>query len=95
MPPEMLEKLGVGVPGSSFSDSANSFQPEFVSPFLGAVCHPDGVDASGRLFELGAGYIAEVRWERSNGAIFKTDASFTPSAVKQKWAEVTDFSKPY
>ncbi|KIY72364.1 peroxisomal hydratase-dehydrogenase-epimerase [Cylindrobasidium torrendii FP15055 ss-10] len=77
MPPEMLSKLG----------------PEFVSPFLGAVCHPDGVDASGRVFELGAGYVGEIRWERSAGAIFKTDSSFTPSAVKAKFSEITDFTK--
>lgn len=43
---------------------------------------------------MGAGWIAEVRWERSDGAIFKTDASFTPSAVKQRWSEVIDFGKP-
>ncbi|PBK75606.1 multifunctional beta-oxidation protein [Armillaria solidipes] len=67
MPPEMLAKLG----------------PEFVPPFVAAVCHPEGPDASGRVFELGAGFIAEVRWERSDGAVFKTDASFTPSAVRK------------
>ncbi|KAK0485163.1 multifunctional beta-oxidation protein [Armillaria novae-zelandiae] len=79
MPPEMLAKLG----------------PEFVPPFVAAVCHPEGPDASGRVFELGAGFIAEVRWERSDGAVFKTDASFTPSAIKARWDEIVDFSKPY
>ncbi|KAK7454640.1 hypothetical protein VKT23_011393 [Stygiomarasmius scandens] len=78
MPPEMLANL----------------KPEFVAPFVASVCHPDGPDASGRIFEVGAGYVAEVRWERSDGAIFKTDASFTPSAVKARWSEVVDFSKP-
>lgn len=79
MPPDMLAKLS----------------PEFVAPFVAALCHPDGPEASGKIFEVGAGFIAEVRWERSEGTVFKTDASFTPSAVKAKWAEVTDFSKPY
>ncbi|KAK0469838.1 peroxisomal hydratase-dehydrogenase-epimerase [Desarmillaria tabescens] len=79
MPPEMLAKLG----------------PEFVPPFVAAVCHPEGPDASGRVFELGAGFIAEVRWERSDGAVFKTDSSFTPSAIKARWDEIVDFSKPY
>ena len=46
------------------------------------------------MFELGAGFVAEIRWERSKGAIFKTDASFTPSAVKARWNEITDFSHP-
>ncbi|KAJ4476218.1 peroxisomal hydratase-dehydrogenase-epimerase [Lentinula aciculospora] len=78
MPPEMLANL----------------QPEFVAPFVAAVCHPNGPDASGRIFEVGAGFIAEVRWEQSKGAMFKTDATFTPSAVKAKWSEITDFSQP-
>ncbi|KAJ6505946.1 peroxisomal hydratase-dehydrogenase-epimerase [Mycena vulgaris] len=65
MPPEMLANL----------------QPDLVAPFVLAVCHPDGPDASGRAFEVGAGFVAEIR--------------FTPSAVKAKWSELTDFSKPY
>ena len=48
-----------------------------------------------------------MRWERSRGpqflqdmmklrtgAIFRTDDSFTPSAVASKWAEVQDFTDP-
>ncbi|KAK2460883.1 hypothetical protein APHAL10511_007353 [Amanita phalloides] len=78
MPPDMLTHLS----------------PEFVAPFVAAICHPNGPDASGKIFELGAGCIAEIRWERSDGAIFKTDPSFTPSAVKARWSEITDFGKP-
>ncbi|KIM84914.1 hypothetical protein PILCRDRAFT_96628 [Piloderma croceum F 1598] len=65
MPPDMLANL----------------KPEFISPFVAAITHPDGPDASGKIFEVGAGWVAEIRWERSRGAVFKTDASFTPSAV--------------
>ncbi|KAF8896265.1 peroxisomal hydratase-dehydrogenase-epimerase [Infundibulicybe gibba] len=79
MPPEMLAGLN----------------PEYVAPFVVAISHPKGPDASGKIFEVGAGFVAELRWERSNGAIFKTDSSFTPSAVKAKWSELTDFSNPY
>ncbi|KAF8557431.1 NAD(P)-binding protein [Imleria badia] len=78
MPPEILEKL----------------KPEFVAPFVAAVCHPDGPNASGRVFEVGAGFVAENRWERSKGTIWRTDDTLTPSAVKFKWSEVTDFSDP-
>jgi multifunctional beta-oxidation protein len=77
---------------------------------VAAVTHPDGPDANGKVFEVGAGYVAEIRWERSPGAVFKTNATFTPSAVsgldihdwqvsdhsqvKERWSEVTDFSHP-
>ncbi|KAF7312325.1 Peroxisomal hydratase-dehydrogenase-epimerase [Mycena indigotica] len=78
MPPDMLANL----------------QPTMVAPFVLAVCHPDGPDATGRVFEVGAGVVTENRWERSAGAVFRTDSSFTPSAVKAKFSEITDFSKP-
>jgi multifunctional beta-oxidation protein len=56
-------------------------QPEYVAPLVAAITHPDGPDSTGRVFILGAGYASEIRWERSRGAVFKTDGSFTPSAV--------------
>ena len=65
MPPDMLANL----------------KPEFVAPFVAAVTHPDGPEASGKIYEVGAGYISEIRWERSKGHVFKTDETFTPSAV--------------
>ncbi|KIJ67079.1 hypothetical protein HYDPIDRAFT_174325 [Hydnomerulius pinastri MD-312] len=71
-----------------------NLKPDFVAPFVAAVCHPEGPNPSGRVFEVGAAFVAEIRCERSKGAIWKTDESFTPSAVKLKWSEVTDFSEP-
>jgi len=68
MPPDVLANL----------------KPEFISPFVAAITHPDGPEASGKVFEVGAGWVAEIRWERSRGAVFKTDASFTPSAVSAR-----------
>jgi multifunctional beta-oxidation protein len=76
------------------ADLLTKIKPEFVAPFVVAVSHPDGPDASGKVFEVGAGFVAEIRWERSKGVVFKSDASFTPSAVKAKWSDVVDFSDP-
>lgn len=61
-------------------------------PLVAALTHPDGPDASGKCFEVGAGFVAEIRWERSKGVVFKTDETFTPSAVKARWTELTDFA---
>ena len=69
-------------------------KPEFVAPLIGALVHPDGPDASGKCFEAGGGFLAEIRWERSKGAVFKTDESFSPGAVKARWNEIVDFSNP-
>ncbi|KAH7106551.1 multifunctional beta-oxidation protein [Auriculariales sp. MPI-PUGE-AT-0066] len=75
MPPDMLKNLS----------------PDFIAPLVVALCDPDAVDSTGRIYELGGGFVSEVRWERTKGAIFKTDDTFTPSAVKQRWQEITNF----
>jgi multifunctional beta-oxidation protein len=36
--------------------------------------------------------VGKVRWEASKGVIFKTDETFTPSAVAARWAEVNDYT---
>ena len=50
-----------------------------------------GPDVNGRIFELAGGYYSELRYERSKGAVWKTDDTFTPSAVAAKWHEVRNF----
>ncbi|RCI03338.1 hypothetical protein CU098_011531, partial [Rhizopus stolonifer] len=69
-----------------------SLKPEFVTPVVGYLCHEDTED-NGGVFEVGGGFVSKLRWERSAGAVFKADESFTPAAVGAKWNEVTDFEK--
>jgi len=78
MPPEMLKNLS----------------PEYIAPLVVALCHPEATGSTGRVFELGGGFVSEVRWERTKGAIFRTDDSYTPSAVKLRWNEITNFENP-
>lgn len=65
MPPDMLEQL----------------KPEAVVPLVAFLCSDKNTTESGQIFEAGAGWYGKVRWERSKGAVFKTDDTFTPSAV--------------
>ncbi|WWC69102.1 uncharacterized protein I206_103038 [Kwoniella pini CBS 10737] len=75
-------------------DMLKGLKPEFIAPMVGVLTAKNGPDVNGRIFELGAGFVSEVRWERSKGAIWRTDDSFTPSAVAEKWSEVQDFEHP-
>ncbi|KAF8604539.1 multifunctional beta-oxidation protein [Ceratobasidium sp. AG-I] len=75
MPPEMLAGL----------------KPDFVAPLVLTLAHPSSPNASGKTFEVGAGYVAEIRWERAQGHIFRADSTFTPSAVRHKFASICDF----
>jgi multifunctional beta-oxidation protein len=67
-------------------------KPEAVVPMVAFLCH-DTTDVSGQIFELGANWYGLMRWERTKGAVFKTDQTFTPAAVKARWDEINDFSK--
>lgn len=61
-------------------DVLSQMVPEHVAPVVAYLCH-ESCKESGQIFESGAGYTGKLRWEQSRGAIFKTDDTFTPSAV--------------
>ncbi|KAK9766634.1 hypothetical protein K7432_004149, partial [Basidiobolus ranarum] len=67
--------------------------PEYITPVVGYLCH-ETTQENGGLFELGAGFVAKLRWEVSSGNVFKADSTFTPAAVAAKLDAITDFSTP-
>jgi len=71
-------------------DAMDLLKPEVVSPLVAWLCHAD-CEATGELFEVGAGWVSRVRWERSEGAYFDP-AGFTPDDVQASWDKVNDFS---
>ncbi|KAI7870137.1 hypothetical protein BDF14DRAFT_1774985 [Spinellus fusiger] len=70
-----------------------SLKPEFVTPVVGYLCHHNTKETGG-LYEAGGGFVSKLRWERSEGAVFKADKHFTPAAVAAKWDAITDFDRP-
>ena len=70
-------------------DAMKLLAPEAVSPLVAWLCHED-CEASGELFEVGAGWISRVRWERSQGTYF--DAGFDTNDVADAWEKINDFS---
>ncbi|KAJ3016804.1 bifunctional hydroxyacyl-CoA dehydrogenase/enoyl-CoA hydratase fox2 [Thoreauomyces humboldtii] len=70
-----------------------ALKPEFVVPLVAYLVH-ETTEETGSIFEVGAGFIAKLRWERSRGAVFKADSSFTPASVGAKWEQITNFDKP-
>jgi NAD(P)-dependent dehydrogenase (short-subunit alcohol dehydrogenase family)/acyl dehydratase/putative sterol carrier protein len=70
-----------------------ALKPEFVSPLVGWLCH-ESCKETGSSFEVGAGYVGKLRWERTVGHVFRTSgAGFTPEDVSTHWGKVTDFGK--
>ncbi|KAI9008103.1 hypothetical protein BC832DRAFT_553111 [Gaertneriomyces semiglobifer] len=70
-----------------------ALKPEFVVPLVAYLVH-ESTEETGSLFEVGAGFASKLRWERSAGAVFKADSTFTPGSVGAKWSEITSFEKP-
>ncbi|KAK4959827.1 bifunctional hydroxyacyl-CoA dehydrogenase/enoyl-CoA hydratase fox2 [Elasticomyces elasticus] len=73
-------------------EMVQAFKPDYVAPAVLLLCS-DNVPqpATGRLFEIGSGWVGETRWQRSGGAQFPIDVTLTPEAVKGVWEKVLDF----
>ena len=66
-------------------------KPEFVAPFAAFLVSPL-CKSTGKVFEVGSGWIASVRWERAGG-LFMAD-NLSVNEIVGRWKEVVDFSKP-
>jgi 3-hydroxyacyl-CoA dehydrogenase/3a,7a,12a-trihydroxy-5b-cholest-24-enoyl-CoA hydratase len=65
---------------------------ELVSPLVAWLCHETCTETGG-LFEVGGGFIAKLRWERSGGAYLDLTGGHAVEQVAEAWGTVTDFSK--
>ena len=66
-------------------------RPEYISPLVGYLCHESNTETGG-LFEVGAGYMSKLRWERTLGHTFKQGSKWDVEQVAAKWAKITDFT---
>ena len=51
-------------------DITDALKPEYVSPLVAWLCH-ESCEETGGLFEVGGGLFAKLRWERTEGKLFK------------------------
>ncbi len=69
----------------------NQLKPEFVSPLVMKLCAESHTETSG-LYEVGAGWIGKVRWQRTRGVGLPTSAAISPEDVLAAWDRICDFS---
>ena len=72
-------------------DEFNKFDPSQVSPFV-VLAASDAINASGLVFEVGAGWIGNTRWQTAKGAVGKGEIE--PEFIRDHWNEIVDFSEP-
>lgn len=51
-------------------------------------------ETTGGLFQVAAGWIAQLRWQRTGGHGFPVNIPLTPEAIASKWKVITDFGLP-
>jgi len=66
-------------------------KPDYVAPMVAYLCH-ESSNVTGGLFELGAGYYAKLRWQRTRGVALGTGKIPTPEDVRDNYAAIADFS---
>lgn len=73
-------------------EMVQAFKPEQVAPMVVALCS-DKVPkpSTGLLFEVGSGWHARTRWQRSGGHGFPVDVKLTPEAILKAWSDIINF----
>ncbi|KAI9495200.1 hypothetical protein BDB00DRAFT_760444 [Zychaea mexicana] len=71
-------------------EMVEAFKPEYVAPLIGYLSH-SSLEENGSIFEVGSGWIAKVRWQRSGGVGFPANRPLLPEQVASKWAQAIDF----
>ena len=67
-------------------DLGQKLQPEFVAPLVTYLAH-ESCEASGRLFSVGGGRVAEVFIGECDGF---TSATLSPEEIRDNWGQITD-----
>ncbi|PCJ21973.1 MAG: serine/threonine protein kinase [Gammaproteobacteria bacterium] len=73
------------------ADILKNLKPEYVTPLVSYLCHESNTDTGG-LYEVGAGWIGKLRWERTAGVGLKLD-NVNAESIADSWAQICDFSE--
>ena len=66
-------------------------KPEFVTPLVVKLCD-EHTRESGGLYEVGAGWMGKLRWERSKGVGFNLANGISAEDVNQQWEAIVGFT---
>lgn len=78
--------------GTTPPQNLSRMSPDLVAPTVAFLCH-ESVPVSGGVFEVGVGYVGEVRHHRSCGVNLGVQGH-SPETIRDRWDDLTDFSKP-
>ena len=67
-------------------------KPELIAPLVVTLCAESSKE-NGSIFEVGAGWIGKLRWQRSAGVSFNPQEELTAESVAERWADICDFTE--
>jgi 3-hydroxyacyl-CoA dehydrogenase/3a,7a,12a-trihydroxy-5b-cholest-24-enoyl-CoA hydratase len=68
-----------------------ALKPELVTPLVIRLCAEHSTE-TGSLFEVGAGWVSKLRWERSKGVTFNPSEKLSAEQVDAAWEQIGDFT---
>jgi multifunctional beta-oxidation protein len=72
-------------------EMVQAFKPDYVAPMVVLLSSDKVPEPTGQLYEVGSGWQARTRWQRSGGHGFPVDVKLTPEAVLENWDRIIDF----
>ncbi|MDZ4869574.1 MAG: SDR family oxidoreductase [Alphaproteobacteria bacterium] len=69
-------------------EALDALRPEYVTPAVVLLGH-ESCPLTGKLFEVGGGWVSQTRWEQTQGVFFHDD--FSAEDLQSKWRDVTSF----
>lgn len=72
------------------SEIVEELKPDYVAPLVLALGHKS-CNVTGEVYEVGSGWMAAVRWQRSDGAVLNHSSVPSVEDVASHWNEVIDF----
>ncbi len=73
-------------------DLIAALKPEYVSPLVAYLCH-ESCEETGGIFEVGGGMVAKLRWQRTEGKMYRIGRDMAPEDIREAWPTVVDFGK--
>ena len=72
------------------AELVEALKPEYVAPLVVVLAH-ESCEKSGEIYEVGAGWTAAVRWQRTKGLLLPLADATSPEAYRDGWERVMDW----
>ncbi|KAI5288673.1 bifunctional hydroxyacyl-CoA dehydrogenase/enoyl-CoA hydratase fox2 [Ascosphaera aggregata] len=70
-----------------------ALRPDYIAPMVALLCSDSAPEPTKGLYEVGSGWFAQTRWQRTGGHGFPIDVPLTPEAVLEKWDRIVTFDE--